>query len=127
MKEIEPTLARRIAQVRMLGEVICSAMENELLTMGFVATEQLIGRFETAHFELSRDPFDGQESLQGYWQNAKGYKVGSILFYPDGAFYAEYDIVQPHPLKKQWFVEAMTAWGRGDQVKTEARLLPSLE
>ncbi len=127
MNEVEPTLERRIAQVRMLGEVICSAMESELLTMGFADTEALIGKFATAHFELSRDPFDGQESLKGYWRNPRGQTVGSILFYPDGAFYAEYDIVQPHPHKKQWFVEAMTAWGRGDQVKTEARLLPSLE
>jgi hypothetical protein len=60
------------------------------------------------------------------WLNAKGHEVGSILFYPDGAFYAEYDVVQPHPQKSQWFVEAITAWGRGDQVKTEARLLPNL-
>ncbi|ALG69306.2 hypothetical protein [Beggiatoa leptomitoformis] len=117
---------KRLKQVRILGEAIRASMCNELHKMGFKDADTLVGRFDMAHFELSRDPYDGQESLKGTWRNGKGHSVGSILFYPDGAFYAEYDIVRPHPSQEKWFVEAVTAWGRGDQVKTEPRLLPSL-
>lgn len=121
-----PDLNTHIGQARMRGEAICAAMENELHQMGFTQAADLAKHFAQAHFELSRDPYDGRNSLKGVWLNAKGHEVGSILFYPDGAFYAEYDVVLPHPQKSKWFVEAITAWGRGDQVKTEARLLPNL-
>ncbi len=119
-------LDKQIGQSRILGEAVCAAMENELYKLGFEQAVELAQQFANAQFEMIRDPFDGRESLKGTWLNTKGRSVGSILFYPDGAFYAEYDVVLPHPKKSQWFVEAMTAWGRGDQVKTEARLLPNL-
>jgi hypothetical protein len=41
----------------------------------------------------------------------------------DGTFYAEYDVVKPHPEKAKWFVEGVTAWGKADQIKSEAKLL----
>ena len=59
----------------------------------------------------------------GYWYNDKKQRVGQIQFNSDGSFYAEYDVVQPHPSKKQFFVEAIIAWGRDDNIKTEAKLL----
>jgi len=119
-------LKKRVGQVRMLGEALCSAMEEELLKMGFKQYEGMIRGFEAAEFELSRDPFDGKESVKGTWRNSQGYTQGMMLFYPDGTFYAEHDVIQPHPTDSKWFVEAVTAWGRGTQVKTEPRLLPAL-
>jgi hypothetical protein len=49
--------------------------------------------------------------------------IGQIQFNSDGSFYAEYDVVQPHPSKKQFFVEAINAWGHENNIKTEAKLL----
>jgi hypothetical protein len=87
-------------------------------------TEKLIADFASARFELIRDPFDGGESLKAVWPDARGYPRGFILFYPDGGFYAEHDVVRAHPSQAQWFIEAMTAWGRAGKIKAEARLLP---
>lgn len=126
MTATEQRIEERLAQVRMLGNAVCSAMEDELIKMGFKDVEQLSRHLEQLDFELSKDPFDGRESLKGTWRNSKGRSEGTILFYPDGTFYAEYDVVRPHPSKRRWFVEAMTAWGRGEKITTEARLLPAL-
>ncbi len=126
MTDSKSALERRIGQARLLGEAICVALRQELEKQGFGDPERLAWEFDHAEFELSRDPFDGRESLKGTWRGARGNTAGSLIFYPDGAFYAEYDVIKPHPTKAQWFVEAVTAWGRGNQIKTEARLLPAL-
>lgn len=76
-----------------------------------------------ANYRLEKDPSNGQYSLVGDWLNDRGHKQGSIMFRHDGSFFAEYDVVQPHPLKKSWFVEAVDAWGNPDEIKAEARLL----
>jgi hypothetical protein len=119
-------LEKRIGQVSMLGQAICVAMENELHKIGFLHPEQFIGRFENITFEISRDPSNGEEALKGAWRTTHGQSVGMVIFYPDGTFYAEHDVVRPHPKNHRWFVEAVTAWGRGSHVKAEARLLPAL-
>lgn len=125
-EEYEVRLKKRLRQVQMLGEAVCAAMEAELQKIGFKQSAPLAKQFSQAVFELTKDPYDGQESLKGAWRNAQGRSIGMVVFYPDGTFYAEYDIVRPHPHKKNWFVEAMTAWGRGTRVVAEARLLPAL-
>ncbi|MDP3332876.1 MAG: hypothetical protein Q8S55_13000 [Methylococcaceae bacterium] len=40
------------------------------------------------------------------------------------ALYAEYDVVKQHPGKAKWFVESVTAWGNGENIKAEPKLLP---
>jgi hypothetical protein len=66
--------------------------------------------------------------LTGYWYNKRNKqrieRIGRLQFNSDGSFYAEYDVIKPHPQKVEWFVEAVTAWGKDDVIKTEARLLP---
>jgi hypothetical protein len=120
------SLEKRIGQVSMLGQAICVAMENELHKIGFIHPETLIGRFDSVEFQISRDPSNGEEALKGAWRTAQGRSVGMVIFYADGTFYAEHDVVRPHPTSRRWFVEVVTAWGRGAHVKAEARLLPAL-
>ena len=81
-------------------------------------------RFEDAEFFLKPDPYSGEQTLEGIWRDEQKMKRGSILFHSDGTFYAEWDVVSPHPNKASWFVEAVTAWGKDDLVKSEPRLLP---
>jgi hypothetical protein len=80
-------------------------------------------QFDNAQFKLVTDPFSQSQDLVGFWYGAKNQRIGQIKFHGDGSFYAEYDVVQPHPGKRGCFVEAINAWGRSDNIKTEAKLL----
>ncbi|ACR14419.1 hypothetical protein [Teredinibacter turnerae] len=75
--------------------------------------------------ELKKDPFDSSESLSGEWL-VNGQLIGSVIVHENGQAYAEYDVVQPHPSKPQWFIEATTAWGKSGALASELRLLPAL-
>ncbi|MDD5365650.1 MAG: hypothetical protein PHR30_09945 [Gallionellaceae bacterium] len=69
------------------------------------------------------DPVNGLPGYEGVWRNALNERVGKLLINSDGSFFAEYDLCVRHPRKPEWFIEAVTAWGRGDLVKAEPRLL----
>lgn len=106
------------------GKVICQRISEAIVKLGFSAqTSVTLPEFEEAEFRLILDPLTQDSNLAGYWYNDKKQRIGQIQFNSDGSFYAEYDVVQPHPSKKQFFVEAINAWGREDNIKTEAKLL----
>ena len=114
------------AEKRVLGQSICFVLEAEIKKLAL--DEPLPGpEWESAQFNLHRDPALGNESLEVIWLAGNGAKVGSATLHADGSFFAEYDIIRPHPAKKQWFIEAVTAWGRDGVIKSEARLLPMPE
>jgi len=104
---------------------VCSALKSSYLDIGF--TDPLEINKEKIKYDLIKDNFTGKYSLQGIWNNQAGYQQGMLLFHPDGSFYAEYDVVKPHPQKSNWFVESVTAWGRDDNIKSEPRLLSAVE
>jgi len=116
----------RIGQLRPLGEQVCAALETEYRKLGFAAEQGLGVKFDALVFALKRDPFSQQDSVEGMWLDRQRQRLGSLVFHADGTFFAEYDVVKPHPSKSRWFVEAVTAWGQGDEVKSEARLLPAV-
>ncbi len=106
------------------GKVICQRISEAIEKLGFsVQTPIVLPTFEEAEFRLILDPLAQDSNLEGYWYNEKRQRIGQIQFNSDGSFYAEYDVVQPHPSKKQFFVEGINAWGREDNMKTEAKLL----
>jgi hypothetical protein len=49
---------------------------------------------------------------------------GTLLIHTDGSFFAEYDVIREHPRDTRWFVEVVTAWGRGGIIRFVPRLLP---
>ena len=104
---------------------ICLELEASYQKTGF--SGQLIPDKETIEYSLLKDDFSGAYSLQGVWNYASGYKQGSLLLHPDGSFFAEYDVVKPHPKKAKWFVEAITVWGKDKAIKSEPRLIPAVE
>lgn len=114
----------KLQSVRDLGESACDALVKETFKNG-LPLDCIDPSMERACFELSRDPYDGSYSLIGTWRDAQGNKQGEILFHTDGSFFAEYDVISEHPMKPQWFIEAVTAWGNRQQLKTELRLLHS--
>jgi hypothetical protein len=110
------------------GEAICRRMTLEMQKLGF-SDEQLLKLrpvYSDASFETSRDPYSGEAALCGSWRDARGQRIGEIKFHGDGSFFAEYDVVLPHPTDARWFVEGVTAWGRDETIKAEPKLLAAL-
>jgi len=110
------------------GEAVCVRLTDEIRKLGF--PEEQIARlrpdYAAARFETSTDPYSGETTRCGTWHDARGQRIGEIKFHGDGSFFAEFDVVLPHPEDSRWFVEGVTAWGRGDIIKAEPKLLPSL-
>ena len=119
--ELNITLDERVKQSRELGQCICDEMNRYLIKMGIKSDISI--DFDTANFRMEKDPYSGEFSLEGRWQNERQQPCGSIVFHADGAFFAEYDVIENHPSRSKWFVEAITAWGRDDVIKVEPRLL----
>ncbi|MFM8333745.1 MAG: hypothetical protein ACKN9T_18880 [Candidatus Methylumidiphilus sp.] len=112
---------------RPLGEAICAQIIAEIRKLGFAENRMpTFPDYAQVSFTTTKDPYSGQDSLIGTWRDSQGQRVGELKFHGDGSFYAEYDVVRPHPTNHRWFVEAVVAWGRDDLVKTEAKLLPAI-
>jgi hypothetical protein len=118
-------ISEHITLNQVLVEGICARLGEEIIKLGFKETE--ITRFplqDEASYLLLKDPYTGQQNLACYWwDEAKKQRIGTLQLNSDGTFYAEYDVVKPHPGKANWFVEGVTAWGKADQIKSEAKLL----
>jgi hypothetical protein len=114
----------RVDSVKLLAQAICSVLNQELTKMGFAPGKVVVASPTDAEYRLDRDPATGEDSLVGIWRDAAGHKCGELLFHADGSFFAEYDVIRAHPSQSRWFVEAVTAWGRGSMIRSEPRLLP---
>ncbi|QJD28624.1 hypothetical protein [Methylococcus geothermalis] len=115
------------AGMKQRGEAVCARLRREIEKLG-IAPDRLtrLPVYDEAEFEASKDPYSGEETLCGRWRDARGHSIGQMKFHGDGSFYAEFDVVLPHPGDPRWFVEGVTAWGRGDVIKSEAKLLEAL-
>ena len=109
---------------RAFGQAICKRIAENIAKLGFSLQAKIeLPSFDAAQFSLVTDPYTQNQDLIGFWYGNDNRRIGQIQFHNDGSFYAEYDIVQPHPSKRHFFVEAINAWGRQDNIKTEAKLL----
>ena len=117
-------LQAHIESVSLLAHAICTTLDKELEKMGFTPGKVVIAAPGEAEYRQELDPASGKNGLIGVWRNADGHKCGELTFHTDGSFFAEYDVIRVHPKKPRWFVEAVTAWGRGSSIKSEPRLLP---
>lgn len=122
-------LSEHIAINRQLAECICQRLTDEINELGFAVEEiQHYPHYDDASFVLIKDPYTGADNLSCYWYDeAKKQRIGRLQFNSDGTFYAEYDVVKPHPTKASRFVEGVTAWGKAEQVKSEPKLLETPE
>jgi hypothetical protein len=90
----------------------------------YVAADRLPDiRLESLRVEQVIDPANGRPGYEGVWRNRLNERVGRLIVNSDGSFFAEYDLCVRHPNRPSWFIEAVTAWGRGDAIKAEPRLL----
>jgi len=113
-----------IEEKRAYGNAVCQSIVEAIVKLGFPLKTQIhLPSFDSAEFMLVTDPYTQSQDLVGYWYSVSRQRIGQIKFHGDGSFYAEYDVVQPHPRRKQFFVEAINAWGKADNIKTDAKLL----
>lgn len=118
------SIEHHIEAKREFGAAVCQRISENIVKLGFSLQTRIdLPNFDTARFSLVTDPYTQSQDLVGHWYDSRQQRIGQIQFHGDGSVYAEYDIVQPHPVKKQYFVEAINAWGRQDNIKTEAKLL----
>lgn len=111
-------------QKRTFGQAICKKIMQNILKLGFSDPMKIkVPVYGEATFNVVTDPYTQSQDLVGYWYDAKQKRIGQIRFHGDGSFYAEYDIVLPHPKKPRYFVEAINAWGNEHNIKTEPKLL----
>jgi hypothetical protein len=122
-------LATHISENQHLAQCVCQRLCEEINKLGFAADEiKHYPCYDEARFELVKDPYTGQQNLICFWyDDSRKQRLGRLQFNSDGSFYAEYDIVKPHPSKPQWFVEGVNAWGQLDNIKAEAKLLAQLQ
>jgi hypothetical protein len=118
---------QRYSELAGLAAGIGGRLVEEVGKLGFAVGEVSLQSPEEAVYRLERDPSNASLSLVGEWRDERGIKLGELLFHADGSFFVEQDVARPHPRRAQWFVEAVSAWGRGDTIKAEARLLPMPE
>jgi hypothetical protein len=118
------TLQQKINEYRLLGDVICQEITQAIQKLGLEELgESGFPVFEQADFRLVVDPYSRCEDLAGYWYGVHKRLIGQIQFHGDGSFYAEYDVLKPHPTKKHYFIDVMNAWGKEGYIKTEPKLL----
>jgi len=118
------TVDERYRKLQPLGTQVCSAMNEYMRNIG---TNKIVNiKFEDAEYKIEKDSFSGDYALLGKWYASNKLLCGSIVFHGDGTFFAEYDVIENHPKYKQWFIEAITAWGRDDSIKVEPRFIERL-
>jgi hypothetical protein len=119
-------LSEHITINRHLAESVCLRLTEEINNLGFAAAEiKHYPNYDDASFVLTKDPYTGEHNLSCYWyDDFNKQRIGRLQFNSDGTFYAEYDVIKTHPGKPGWFVEGVTAWGKAENIKAEAKLLP---
>jgi hypothetical protein len=114
--------------LRPRADALCTALRREAARL-FGADTAAGCAPDTAVYRLERDPAAGADSLVAEWQDARGYRIGMLVFHPDGSCFGEYDIGRMHPRDTRWFVEAVEAWagapdcGDAASVRADLRLL----
>lgn len=116
-------LNQRLQDTLPIAQAVCRALQDEVGKLGLEDGAVTIAAADVACFSLERDPASGAHALIGEWRDGSGNKFGSLVFHADGSFFVEHDVVRVHPTRPSWFVEAVIAWGRGQDVRSEARLL----
>ena len=112
-------------ELEALAERIVSALQKEAINHTATGAAPKIA-LDTVQFTRVIDPGNQLPGYEGVWRNARNDRCGTLTINSDNSFYAEYDLFCPHPRDVRWFVEMVTAWGRDDMVRSEAKLIPSV-
>jgi len=112
-------------ELEVLAERIVCAMTEKAARLTATGSSPQI-ELTAVNFTKVIDPGNQLPGYEGVWRNARNERCGCLTFNSDGSFYAEYDLFCPHPHDARWFVEMVTAWGRVDSLRVEAKLIPGM-
>ena len=116
-------VAATLADLGALPEALIAALRQEAAKFGHPLDELAEGALQRAVMRLERDPYSGSVGVLMQWRNSSGRLQGELRLHRDGPSFAEYEILQPHPKRSGFFIEAVTAWGRVGDLRSELRLL----
>jgi hypothetical protein len=111
--------AALLADHARLGDAVCDKIREAAARLGVDLGDR--PRWSQARLGETTDPYSGETSLTGTWQD--GSRYGSVTLFPDGRVYAEYQLLVPHPSLPGQFVEAVSVWGDASRLKSEPVLL----
>jgi hypothetical protein len=115
-------LEQRVAEVAEQGRTLLAALREKVAQLNLTSGEVIIPPFESAQFTLEHDLYNGRQTLMASFYPSQYYRAGFLLFHSDGSCFAEYHVMQLHPSKPHWFIEAVEAWVRDGEIKTDTRL-----
>ena len=115
-------LEQRIAEVTEQGMTLLAALREKVDGLSLGGEQIVIPPFESAKFTLEHDLYNGQQTLMASFYPSQYYRAGFLLFHSDGSCFAEYHVMQLHPSKPKWFIEAVEAWVRDGEIRTDTRL-----
>lgn len=103
-----------------IGEAVCAALRARVASLGLSIGDEPV--WADAVLEPKTDPYSQQASVEAFWRGQHRY--GTVVFFPDGRVFAEYQVLLPHPTLPDRYVEAVQVWGfpeklRGDVVLAE--------
>ena len=107
-------------------EAVCAMFRTLLMEMGFDLTLVPDPLFEQCSVATVTDHLDGEQRITGQWKREDGSPFAHFIRYANGSMFAEQDVLQTHPSKPDFFVEALEVWGKVGNLKHDLRLLPAL-
>ncbi len=117
-------LEQRVAEVAEQGRTLLAALREKVGGLKLTGEEVVIPPFEEAKFTLEYDLYNGKQTLMASFYPSQYYRAGFLLFHSDGSCFAEYHVMQLHPTKPHLFIEAVEAWVRDGEIKTDTRQAP---
>lgn len=103
---------------RAAGELVLERLRAETARYGV----ELPGlNWESAHFDLQRDPASGQDALLARWHCA-GRRV-QLTLRPDGHVYGECDLLIDHPTRPGFWMDTLALWGLPSALRCEPSLI----
>lgn len=112
-------------ELQTFAERVVAALQQEAVNFSAGAATPKI-TLAAVQFTQVIDPGNQLPGYQGVWRNARNDRCGVLTINSDRSVYAEYDLFCPHPRDERWFVEMVTAWGREDDLRSEATLIPNM-
>ncbi len=99
-----------------VGVAICTALREQAARLGLSLGDEPL--WAQASFEQTLDRFSQEVSLVAVWRGQA--RDGSVIFFPDGRIFAEYQVLLPHPQRDDAYVEAVQVWGRAEKLRGDA-------
>lgn len=105
-----------------MGESICDALRAQASRIGISLGSE--PEWAQAQQGEQRDPYTQEVYVVASWRG--GARYGRAEIRPDGRVFAEYQVLCPHPVQADAFVESVQVWGRPGHWRGDAVIVAAL-